>query len=155
MTKVSYLSKAAVIAGSILLMTSCDWTTSTVKKSAYHAGELVGKAGTEFGDGVVKGVKTTLKNNINMSAQLEKKGLEIGQVSVESTDTTTDNILSVYFIFNQDIDTTLTVKLINDEGKEFGRVQQKVSGKSGHTAYVDFVFDHHVNINSKGKIILQ
>ena len=70
------------------------------------------------------------------------------------TDSTTDNILSAYLIFQKDFNEGLMVRVINKEGEEYGRIVQEVTGKKDEAKYVDFVFDKRTNIDSKGKLLI-
>lgn len=48
-----------VAAGVSLMLSSCDWAKDKAKGAIHKSGEIVGKAGSEFGSGVYKGVKKT------------------------------------------------------------------------------------------------
>lgn len=147
--KITFLSLA------ILTLFSCNRLKNKVKTTVNKTGEIVAQTGSEFGEGVYKGVKKTFQNDIELSDNLKNDGLSLGEISINSTDTTTDNILTAYLIFNDDFEQNVTVKVRNSEGKEFGRVSRKIKGKAGQTQYVDFIFDKRVHIGMKGKIIME
>ena len=149
--------KKAIFIISILTLTlsSCNWAKDKTKKTVNKAGEIVGKTGSEFGNGVYKGVKKTFENNIKISDQLKTKGLEIGEVVINSTDSTTDNVLTAYVIFNENFDKEITLKIFNENGKEYGRLIEKVKGEKGKTQHFDFTFDKHVHIGTKGNITIE
>jgi hypothetical protein len=142
---------------SILTLTihSCDWAEDKTKKVINKTGEIVGKTGSEFGDGVYKGVKKTFENDVKISDQLKTKGIELGEVVINSTDSTTDNVLTTYIIFNDNFDQDITIKIYNENGKECGRLTDKVKGEKGKAQHFDFTFDKHVNIGTKGAITIE
>jgi hypothetical protein len=137
------------------LLSSCDWARNTSKKAVHKAGEIVGQTGSEFSDGVYRGVKKTFDNSIELSEKLQLSGIEVGEVTISSSSDATDNILMPYIIFNNDFEQLITVKLYNEKGKEYGRLTQNVSGKKGEAHHWEFVFDKHVSIGNKGTITVQ
>jgi hypothetical protein len=139
----------------VSLLASCNSFKEKSKNTINKAGEVVGKAGSEFADGMKKGVEKTFANPVELSADLKAKGLQTGKIIINGTDSTTDNIVSAYFIFNGDMNQAVTMKLFNDAGQEFGRVSQPVKAAKGEARYIDFIFDKRTNIDGKGKIILE
>lgn len=139
----------------ILALTSCNWAKDKAKKTVNQTGELIAKTGSEFGDGVYKGVQRTFQNDIKLADHLKDKGLELGKVTVGATDSATDNMLTAYIIFNDDFDGKVTIKLFSEDGKEYGRLTQEIKGKKGTAKYIDFIFDKRVNIGVKGDITFE
>ena len=131
---------------------SCNWTKDKAKGAANKTGEAVAKAGSEFADGVSKGIEKSFSNDIVIADNLKSNGLKTGKVVIRSTDSTTDNILSAYLIFEKDIDQKIMVKVFDEKGLEYGRTTQSVAAKANEAKYFDFVFDKRTNINGKGKI---
>ena len=134
---------------------SCDWAKQKTKETVNKTGEVVAKTGSEFAEGVSKGIEKTFQNEVIFSEQLKKEGLQSGKIIINSTDSTTDNIITAYLIFNNDLDRTITIKVLSSEGQEYGRVTQQLTGKKGQARYVDFVFDKRTNIDSKGKLMFE
>lgn len=139
----------------VLFCTSCNWVKQKTKATVNKSGEMVGKAGSEFADGVSEGVQKTFANSIQLSAALKASGISTGRTLIESTDSTKDNILSVYLIFNQDFQQEVTVKVFSEAGEEYGRVKQQVNGTKGDARYIDFVFDKRTNLDGKGKVTIE
>jgi hypothetical protein len=81
--------------------------------------------------------------------------LQTGKIIINSTDSSTDNIVSAYLIFNGDISQPVTLKVFSDAGQEYGRVTQTVKGVKGEARYIDFIFDKRTNIDGKGKITFE
>ena len=135
------------------IILSCHWAAEKGKQTVNKAGEVVAKAGSEFTQGVSKGVEKTFKNEVLVSDDLKSLGLMTGKITVLGTDSTIDNILSVYFIFDKDFNERVMVRVISEEGDEYGRTTEQINGRQADTRYVDFIFDKRTNIDSKGKIL--
>jgi uncharacterized protein with FMN-binding domain len=138
-----------------LTLSSCDWAKDKTKKAVNKTGEIVGKTGSEFGDGVYKGVKKTFDNDVKISDQLKAKGVELGEVLINSSDSATDNVLTAYIIFNDNFDQEINIKIFAENGKEYGRLKEKLKGEKGNAKHFDFTFDKHVNIGTKGSITIE
>ena len=138
-----------------LTFVSCNWAKRKTKETVNKTGEVVAKAGSEFADGVSKGVEKTFKNQVVISDQLKTKGIQTGKIIIHGTDSTTDNILTTYFMFDNDFDQNIVVKVISEEGQEYGRTTQNLKGQKGEAKYIDFVFDKRTNIDSKGKLLFE
>lgn len=136
----------------ILVASSCNWAKDKTKETVNKTGEVVGKAGSEFVDGLSKGIERTFQNEVVLSERLKTLGLKPGKILILGSDSTTDNILSVYLIFEKDFDSPVTIKVISPEGQEYGRKTEHIKGKKDEAAYVDFVFDKRTNIDGKGKL---
>jgi len=141
-----------LIIGLALVTASCNWAEKKAKDTVNKTGEVVGKAGSEFVNGVAKGVEKTFENEVKFSDQLTKQGLEAGKIVIHSSENHSDDIISAYLIFNDNFDREVTIKVFSPQGKEYGRVHKLVKGKKGDAAYVDFAFDNRTNIDGKGTI---
>jgi len=135
-----------------LTITSCNWSKEKAKEAANKTGEVVAKTGSEFADGVSKGIEKSFSNEIILSEALTKNGIKTGKIIIRSTDSTTDNIISAYLIFEKDFDQKVLVKVFDENGLEYGRTTQTVTAKANEARYFDFVFDKRTNIDGKGKI---
>jgi hypothetical protein len=138
-----------------IIFTSCNWAKQKTKDTVNKTGEVVAKTGSEFVNGVSKGIEKTFQNDVVLSGDLQKQGLKTGKIIIHGTDSTADNILSAYFIFDKNLDQNITVKVISNEGQEYGRVTQHITGQKGDAKYFDFVFDKRTNIASKGKLLFE
>lgn len=150
------MKRIIIYSGLILLLnSSCHWASNKAKETVNKAGEVAGKAGSEFVSGVAKGVEKTFQEKVEVSDELRKQGLEAGKIIINSGDSATDNILTVYMIFNADLDRPVTLKVFNEEGQEYGRAKVVVKGSKGEARYVDFVFDRRTNVDGKGKLVFE
>lgn len=141
-----------LIIGLALVTASCNWAEKKAKDTVNKTGEVVGKAGSEFVNGVAKGVEKTFENEVKFSDALIKQGLEAGKIVIRSSEQHSDDIISAYLIFNNNFDQEVTIKVFSPQGKEYGRVKERVKGKKGDAVYVDFAFDSRTNIDGKGTI---
>lgn len=153
------MTKKLLVANLLLItaffISSCNWFKEKTKETVNRTGEVVAKAGSEFADGVSKGVQKTFANEIVLTGDLKTQGLKTGKVLIRSSDSATDNILSPYLIFENDFDQPLTVKLFGEDGREYGRTTLRVAGKKGSAGYFDILFDKRTNIDGKGKITFE
>ncbi len=138
-----------------VVMFSCNWAKQKTKDTVNKTGEVVAKAGSEFADGVSKGVEKTFQSELKFSDALSKKGIKSGKILISSSDSARDNVLTAYLIFENDFDQKVTVKIFNESGQEYGRVVQTIKGIKGEAGYVDFVFDKRTNIDGKSKVLIE
>ena len=139
----------------IILAVSCDWAKEKTKETVNKTGEIVAKTGSEFANGVSKGVQKTFAAKAQIADTLLKKGLSTGKIILRSTDSSDNNIVSVYFIFNKNFDNKVTIKAFTENELECGRVTQSVKGLKDEAKYVDFIFDKRTSIDAKGKISIE
>lgn len=144
--------KYVLLLSATLLLTSCDWFKQKTKETVNKSGEIVAKTGAEFANGVSKGIEKTFEHAVVISGPLQQAGLSTGKIIINSTDSSIDNILTVYMIFGARIDRPVTLKVFSEAGQEYGRVTRQVQGQANEARYVDFVFDRRTNIDGKGKL---
>ena len=138
-----------------LLTLSCNWAKQKTKETINKSGEVAAKTGSEFINGVSKGVEKTFENKVKISDALSKDGLHVGKVLIQSSDSATDNKLVAYLIYNNAIDKKVTIKIFTESGDEYGRLVQTIKGNKGEAGYVDFIFDKRTNIDSRGTITIE
>lgn len=131
---------------------ACNRIKDKTKASVNKVGEVVATAGSEFADGVNKGVEKTFENEIRISEDLTKNGLSIGKTVINSSDSATDNILTVYIIFENDFNQKVTLKTLTDKGLEYGRTSMNIKAGAGDAKYFDFAFDKRTNLDGKSII---
>jgi len=134
---------------------SCNKIKDKTKNSINKSGETIGKSTTEFIEGVGDGITKTLALDIKVSEDLISKGLETGKYLIETSETGSKNILTLYIIFNKDFDETVFLKAYDKNNLEIGRVNIKISGKKDEAGYYDFVFDERTKLENKGSLILE
>jgi hypothetical protein len=138
-----------------LALSSCNWAKQKTKESINKTGEVVAKTGSEFVSGVSKGIEKDFENEVVFSDRLKAEGLKSGKIIIRGTDSSTDNILTTYLIFDERVDQDITIKVISEAGQEYGRVTQHITGQKGDAKYFDFIFDKRTNIDGRGKLLFQ
>ena len=133
-------------------LASCNWAKDKAKDTVNKTGEIVAKTGSEFVNGVRKGVEKTFSNEVRLSDVLKSKGIQTGKILVSNSDSAMDNVLTMYIIFGNDFSQMVVAKVYDEQGLEYGRAKQMVEGKKGDAKYFDFIFDKRTNIDSKGSI---
>lgn len=110
------------------------------------------RTGSEFVNGVEKGIEKSFASEVVISNNLQNVGLEIGKIQINSSQNATENILTSYVIFNKDFEGQILVKLFDGDHKEYGRTSLLISAVSGEAKYIDFIFDDRTNINGRGEV---
>ncbi len=92
---------------------------------------------------------------MDLSDNLINKGLELGNTEVKgANNSSNDNMLIVYVIFNKAFADTLKLKAYDENGIEIGRNKTFISGNKDDAEYFSFVFNKQTNISSKSKIVI-
>jgi hypothetical protein len=134
-----------------LLLSSCNRCNHAVNEASNKAGETTGN--------IVKNVTNGVKNAFDVKAQvadgLTSKGINTGKVQLNSNNGGTDNVLSIYIIFNKDFKAAITAKVFDAAGLEMGRTTVTVNGKAGQATFVDFSFDKRTNIDNDSKLMIE
>jgi hypothetical protein len=140
----------------LALAVSCGRVKEKAKETINKSGETIGKTATEFFEGVSEGIDKTLQCEIILSQELQDKGLENGKFSIENApDGGRNNLLTIYLIFDKDMERTLTAKAFDKNGLETGRAKIEVTSHADNASYYDFVFDKRTYIEVKSKITLE
>jgi hypothetical protein len=105
------------------LFISCNWFQKKTKDAANKTGEVVAKTGSEFANGVAKGIEKTFENEIIFSDELKKAGLRPGKIIIASSDSASDDILRAYLIFDNNFQKEITVKVFDPNGKRIWQGQ--------------------------------
>ena len=139
----------------MLLLVSCGKIRNRTKQTINKGGETVGKAATEFFEGVHEGIDKTLQCEVLLSKHLTENGLRTGKFAIENADEGINNRLVIYLIFDKDFESPITAKTFDKNGLEIGRSKIDVEGKADDAGYFDFIFDKRSYIEVKSKIVLE
>ncbi len=101
---------------------------------------------------VIKGAeegfdKSLTKVNLKADTSVSVYGMKIGKSGKYFSDSLKTNVVSVYTIFEEDVDHEVVMVATDAEKAEVGRSTVKVKEKEGTTKYIDYVFDKRVNID--------
>ena len=138
-----------------VIFTACDKVKTGTKDAIDKTAETAGKVGSDIITKVGEGVEKSLQCEAVLSEQLKSNGLKTGKMIFAAQKDATDNILSMYFIFDNDFASTINVKAFDEKGLEYGRTSTLVKDKKGTAGYVDFIFDKKVNLENKSKFIFE
>lgn len=150
------MKKTTLIFAIITLLFACNRIKEKAKDGINASGELVGKAAAEFTEGVTEGIERTLDCSINVSTDLNQKGISTGKFQISNDSLGGyNNMLSVYLIFDKNFNNDITVKITDKKGVEIGRTQRNITAKKGEAKYYDFRFDKRSQIEVKSDIVLE
>ena len=149
------MKKLFVAAVALMLAVSCNNVKEKAKDTINKSGEAVGEMATELGEGISEGVERTLDSKIVLSEGLKAKGIKTGKFYIENDSLGKDNKLVIYIINEKDFNGTLTFKVLDKKGVEFGRQQLMLNSKAGAAAYHNIVFDPRTNIEVKSTIEIE
>jgi hypothetical protein len=139
------------------LLMSCD--SETVKEKAKNTinntGKSLGRGTSQFFKGVKEGVDKTLGCKVELSPALQKLGVGTGKFFIAQSKGATDNILTVYLIFDKDVNRKISTRVYDRKGREYGRATTIVEGKAGEADYVDFVYSPRTEIEGRSKFVLE
>lgn len=110
------------------------------------ASEKVGESAATVVKSVKSGIEKISKINIQLSEGLTSKGISTGKISLSSKGGR-HNLLSVYMIFEKNVNKNIVVKVVNSQGLEVGRSKVLVKAEAGDAKIIDFVFDKRTNID--------
>ncbi len=131
------------------LLASCNRTKEVINKT----GQTVGEGATEFVNGVGEGIDQTLQSEVVLSDNLKAAGLQTEKFKLH--DGSEGDSLTVYVIFNKNFKQTVSVKVYDDKGKEYGRSSMALEGLANEARYVGFAFDKHTDFEHKSKFVLE
>lgn len=152
--RVSYFTFMVALT-TMATITSCNRAKEKARQSVHYAGEIAGKASTEFFDGAAEGVSATLDCRIGLSAALRDKGFKLGKFRITTDSTGNEHIVSVYLIFDKDYKGPVTAKIFDSKNLEYGRSTADITAVKGDARFVDLVFDHRTDIARKSRILLE
>jgi hypothetical protein len=134
---------------------ACNNIKNKTKEAIKETGQAVGSSTTEFINAVSEGIDKALNCELLISKQLIDKGLSTGKFKIENTEKDIKNKLSIYFIYKNDLNINITISISDSKGLEYGRINQRISGKANNAGFVDFIFDKRTNIESKSIIKIE
>lgn len=132
---------------------ACNDVSDTAKKVVNKSGEVVGETASDFIEGVGKGIWQSLDCNIFLDSALVALGLESGKYAIlSSPQGGENNLLTIYFIFNQDFNQEISIVAKDKNDLEIGRTTKKIKGSKGSAEYFDIEFHKRTYIEAKSNI---
>lgn len=152
----TYFVKRLLAVMAIVSIFSCnsERLKEKAKNTINNTGRSIGRGTTQFIKGVKEGVDLTLQCKLDASPSLKDRGVGVGKFHISQSKGASDNVLSVYMIFNQDFNQKVSVKVFDKNGLEYGRTSAVIEGRSGQAFNVDFVFDRRTEIEAKSRFVV-
>ncbi len=139
-----------------LLFNGCKCVGDKAKKALNKTGEVVGEGSSEFVKGVSKGVENALDCELVLSEALKQKGVSFGRYFVtKDSNSSNKNKLTVYLIFGNDFTGSISTRVFDPKGTEYGRASVNMFAKKGEAKYADFVFDARTDVESKSRFVVE
>jgi hypothetical protein len=134
----------------------CLVACGRAKEKINNAGEKVGAGTTEFFQGVAEGVDKTNQCKLEVGGAFATSGVKPGKFMVQRPDSSTSNhMLTVYLVFEQDYRGPVTLKVFDEQGQEYGRLTENIAGNKGEANFFDFIFDKRTDIEMRSKIVME
>ena len=160
--KIGIVGCLASIVALTAALASCDELTGKGGAGLHKAGETVGRSATVIVDGIGEGIKRADKRQLVVGEDLKKRGLRTGKFRVDKAEggltdkePEGDNRLTIYCIFDKNIDRSVTVTLFDEAGEEYGRTRVKISGRAGEARNIDFIFDPRTDIERGTRMMVE
>ncbi len=139
----------------VILTGGCDDVGTTAKNTVNKTGKTVGKGTSEFFKGIKGGIDKSLQCKVELSNGLTARGIQPGKYYISSSKGASDNVLTIYFIFEKDFKGKVSAKLFDKNGREYGRTVKEIEGNKGEANFFDIVFSPRTEIESKSVFRLQ
>jgi hypothetical protein len=135
------------------LTIACNNVSDTAKKVVNKGGEVVGETASDFIEGVGKGIGQSLDCKVFLDSTLIALGLENGKYSIlSSPNGGENNLLTIYFIFNEDFDREIKIVAKDKNDLEIGRTSKRIKGSKGSAEYFEMEFHKRTYIEAKSNI---
>jgi hypothetical protein len=140
-----------------IFLASCDSETvkTKAKNTITNTGKSLGRGTSQFFKGVREGVDKTLNCQIELSENLKTEGVSTGKFFINQSKGASDNVLTVYLLFEKNFNRKVSTKVYDRKGREYGRSSTIVEGKAGDAGYFDFVYNSRTEIEAKSKFTLE
>ena len=139
-----------------ITITACHSVTDSTKKAINKTGQAIGTGASELVRGIASGVENSLNDSFFVSASLKDKGVTVGKFNVTNdTSSPNKNKLSLYMIFAKDFKGTVTAKVFDKDGQEYGRATATVAARHEDAKFVDFIFDNRTDLEGKSKFVME
>lgn len=138
-----------------LLLAACGRVSEGTKSALNKGGELAGAAATEVVEGMTTGVEKTWNIDVQLSPDLQQRGLSLGKTMVEADSAGKDNILVLYVIAAQDFSGPVTAVAIDKEGREYGRAVGELMLAANGAEYYTLHFQSRTDLERKTRVELR
>ena len=143
--------------GTLLLITliSCGQLKKTSSKTDSDTTTTAEESTSSFMDGMSEGIYDKFTCIIEHEENEKFSSVNFGEYKLASSDSAKNNILSVYTIFNETVDTVVDVTVFDIEEKEYATTSFKMEGSLLDPKYVDIIFPKEVEISQQSTFKLK
>ena len=145
-----------LVAGSAALLLGCDRVKHTAKDTLRRTSETVGQSATVVADGLATGAQHEAVQ-IALSPALRARGLQLGKSFLASNDSVRAGRpqLSLYVIFNRGFSDTVRVRVLDNQGLEYGRSRLLLRGRADEARPVPVRFDPHTSFELGTQVVVE
>ena len=140
----------------LFFATACHGVADKTKSVINKAGQAVGEGSTQFVKGISSGIETTLNSQLILSDGLQQQGVIFTRFGIgNDSSSTSKNKLTVYMIFTKKFNGKMSAKVLDRDGREYGRTSKTVTKQADDAGYIDFVFDIRTDVESNSKFVIE
>ena len=140
----------------LLGLLGCQDDGGQGREKVQRTGKAVGRTAGDFVSGISSGVRAVSHDRVELAPALTSAGLRTGRFAVKSDDDKkTRRVLNVYLIFDQNFKQRLTVKAIDRDGNEYGRIVRQLRGNAGEARYEEFAFESPERVVGRSRFIFE
>ncbi len=145
------------ILGSFLMLTliGCGQLKKTSSQTDSDTTSTAEESTSSFMDGMSEGIYDKFTCTIAYDDNDKFSSVSFGEYKLSSSDSAQNNILSVYTIFNETVDTTVHVTVFDIEETEYATTTFKLSGSLLDPKNVDIIFPNEVEISQQSTFKLE
>ena len=139
----------------LITISSCNTLQKTALETDSDSTSTVEESTSSFMDGISEGIYEKFTCTFELTDNKKFANISFGEYKLASSDSAKNNILSVYTIFNETVDTTVNVTVFDIEGTEYGSTTFKLSGSLLDPQNVDIIFPKEVEISQQSTFKLK
>ena len=139
-----------------LSLSACDRVKHGAKETLRKTSETVGQSATVVADGLATGAQREAAQT-RLSPALRARGMRLGKYFVASDDSVRVGRpqLSLYIIFERTFRDTVRVRLLDNNGVEYGRSRILVVGKADDARPLPVRFDPHAHFELGTQVVVE
>ncbi|MDQ2772812.1 MAG: hypothetical protein M3Y54_20200 [Bacteroidota bacterium] len=134
----------------------CDRVKHRAKETLRQTSETVGQSATVVADGLATGAQREAAQT-RLSPALQARGLQLGKSFVASDDSVRAGRpqLALYVIFERAFRDTVRVRLLDNQGAEYGRSRVLLQGRADEARPFPVHFDSHLHFELGTQVVVE
>ncbi|AWM31758.1 hypothetical protein [Hymenobacter nivis] len=140
----------------ILSLIGCDRGKHSAQDTLRNTAEAAGQSTTVAADGLATGAQREAAQT-GLSAALQARGLRLGKSFVAGDDSVRAGRpqLSLYVIFERTFRDTVRVRLLDNNGVEYGRSRVLLQGRADEARPFPVRFDPHMHFELGTQVVVE